>query len=77
MQKILQEVKKLTNNQKLKLYNTLQKDLYLTDNSAKKELSPDQWKTISKRLADLESGKVKGITLNQHLQWLKQRRNTP
>jgi hypothetical protein len=75
MQKILQEVKKLTNNQKLKLYNTLQKDLYLTDNSAKKELSPDQWKTIGKRLSELESGKVKGITLNQHLQWLKQRRN--
>ncbi len=75
MQKILQEVKKLTNNQKLKLYNTLQKDLYLSDNSVKKELTPDQWKTIGKRLADLETGKVKGITLNQHLQWLKQRRN--
>jgi hypothetical protein len=75
MQKILQEVKKMTNDQKLKLYNTLQKDLYLSDTTSKKELTPGQWKTIGKRLVDLESGKIKGITLNQHLQWLKQRRN--
>jgi len=75
MEKILKEVKKLTNNQKLKLYNTLQKDLYTPDDSVKKELPPDQWKKVTSRLNDLGTGKVKGISLNDHLKWLKQRRN--
>ncbi len=75
MEKILKEVRKLTNNQKLKLYNALQKDLYTPDNAAKKELTTDQWKKITHRLADLESGKTKGISLGEHLKWLKQRRN--
>jgi hypothetical protein len=75
MQKILEEVKKLTKNQKLKLYNTLQKDLYTPDNTAKKELTPEQWKKVTSRLKELETGKVKGISLNEHLNWLKQRRN--
>lgn len=75
MEKILKEVKKLTNNQKLKLYNTLQKDLYTPDDIAKKELTPEQWKKVTSRLNELETGKVKGISLNDHLKWLKQRRN--
>ena len=75
MEKILKEVKKLTNNQKLKLYNTLQKDLYTPDDIAKKELAPEQWKKVTSRLNELETGKVKGISLNDHLKWLKQRRN--
>ena len=75
MEKILKEVNKLTNNQKLKLYNTLQKDLYSPDEAAKKELTPEQWKKISSRLTELETGSVKGISLNDHLKWLKQRRN--
>lgn len=75
MEKILKEVKKLTNNQKLKLYNTLQKDLYTPDDTAKKELTPEQWKKATSRLNELETGKVKGISLNDHLKWLKQRRN--
>lgn len=75
MEKILKEVKKLTNNQKLKLYNTLQEDLYTPDDAAKKELTPEQWKKVTSRLNDLEKGKVKGISLNDHLKWLKKRRN--
>ena len=75
MEKILKEVKKLTGNQKLKLYNTLQKDLYSPDNAAKKEVSLAEWKKITARLTEMETGKVKGITLNEHLKWLKQRRN--
>jgi hypothetical protein len=75
MEKILKEVNKLTKNQKLKLYNTLQKDLFSTDQAAKKELTPEQWKKITSRLTELETGKVKGISLSEHLKWLKQRRN--
>ncbi|MEP6700234.1 MAG: hypothetical protein ABJA85_02925 [Bacteroidota bacterium] len=75
MEKILKEVKKLTGNQKLKLYNALQKDLYLPDHAAKQELTPAEWKKITNRLTEMESGKAKGISLNGHLQWLKQRRN--
>lgn len=75
MEKILKEVKKLTNNQKLKLYNTLQKDLYTPDDAAKKELTADQWEKATSRLNELVTGKVKGISLNDHLKWLKQRRN--
>ena len=75
MEKILKEVNKLSNNQKLKLYTTLQKDLYTPDNTAKTELTADQWKKVTTRLNDLEKGKIKGISLNDHLKWLKQRRN--
>jgi hypothetical protein len=75
MEKILKEVKKLTGNQKLKLYNALQKDLYSSDTAAKKELTPVEWKKITTRVTEIETGKVKGISLNEHLRWLKQRRN--
>ena len=75
MEKILKEVKKLTGNQKLKLYNALQKDIYLPDDMAKKELTPAQWREITNRITELETGKVKGISLNEHLKWLKKRRN--
>lgn len=75
MQKVLQEVKKLTNSQKIKLYNSLQKDIYAAEKTAEKELTPGQWRVISTRLKDMESGKTKGISLAQHLQWLKKRRN--
>jgi len=75
MEKILKEVKKLTGNQKLKLYHALQKDIYTPDIAAKKELTPAQWKKVSSRVAEMETGKVKGISLNDHLKWLKQRRN--
>lgn len=75
MEKILEEVKKLSNSQKLRLYNSLQKDLYSPDDIAKKELTPEQWKKISIRLNEFETGKVKGMSLNEHLKWLKQRRN--
>ena len=75
MEKILKEVKKLTGNQKLKLYNALQKDLYLPGVSATKELSAAEGKKITNRVREMEFGKVKGISLNDHLKWLKQRRN--
>ena len=75
MEKILKEVKKLTGNQKLKLYNALQKDLYLNDGSTTKELRVVEWKKITNRVREMESGKTKGIFLNEHLKWLKQRRN--
>ncbi len=75
MEKILKEVKKLSENQKVKLYNSLQKDIYSPDDTAKKELTPEQWKKITGRLTELETNKVKGISLNEHLKWLKQRRN--
>jgi len=75
MEKILKEVKKLTKNQKLKLYNTLQKDLYTPDDTAKKDLTTEQWKKVTSRLNELETGKVKGNSLNDHLKWLKQWRN--
>jgi hypothetical protein len=75
MEKILKEVKKLTGNQKLKLYNALQKDLYSPDTIVKKELTPAEWKKVTARVAEIETGKVKGISLSEHLRWLKQRRN--
>ena len=56
MEKILKEVKKLTGNQKLKLYNALQKDLYLPDVSATKELSAAEWKKITNRVREMEFG---------------------
>ena len=67
MEKILKEVKKLTGNQKLKLYNALQKDLYLNDGSTTKELRVVEWKKITNRVREMESGKTKGIFRNEHL----------
>ncbi|MEO5947808.1 MAG: hypothetical protein ABIP79_13400 [Chitinophagaceae bacterium] len=75
MEKILKEVKKLSETQKLKLYNTLQKVLYSPEKTAKKELNSDEWNKISSRITDLKTGKTNGISLKDHLNWLKQRRN--
>ena len=75
MEKILKEVKKLTSTQKLKLYNALQKDIYTPDNTVKKEISKVDWEKITSRVTELQTGKAKGISLNEHLKWLKQRRN--
>ena len=75
MEKILKEVKKLSEAQKLKLYTTLQKDLYSSEKTVKKELNSNEWNKDSSRITDLETGKAKGISLKDHLNWLKQRRN--
>ena len=75
MEKILKEVKKLSEAQKLKLYTTLQKDLYSSEKTVKKELNSNEWNKVSSRITDLETGKAKVISLKDHLNWLKQRRN--
>ncbi len=62
MSKIIEEILKLPKKKKIELYYALQENLDWDDNYlAEDDLTPEQWKELDKRVADLETGKVKAI----------------
>ena len=74
MQNIIEEVLKLSKEEKMKLYQALQEDL--EENVLHEdELTQDQWIELNKRIGDIESGKAKLISRGELEEFLKNRRN--
>lgn len=73
MNNIIEEVLKLPREEKIKLYQVLQKELEWDDNVLyEDELTSDQWVEIKKRIEDMKNNKEKVIALTDHLEFIKQ-----
>ncbi|MGI8951244.1 MAG: hypothetical protein ACR2FN_06630 [Chitinophagaceae bacterium] len=77
MNNIIEEVLKLPEEEKIKVYCALQKELGLEDNNVLREdeLTPEQWEELKKREIEIEKGNVKWISRSELEQILKERRN--
>lgn len=70
MSHIIEEALKLPKEEKMQLYYALQQDLDAGNNLAEEELTIEEWKDITQRREDIDSEKIKAISLEQHLQWI-------
>jgi putative addiction module component (TIGR02574 family) len=76
MNPIIEEALRLPKEEKVKLYYALQEELEAEQKVVDEEgLSDEQWKEVNRRMEEIESGKMKTISLEEHLQWLKDSRN--
>lgn len=75
MRKIIADALKLPIEEKKNLYYALQDDLNEDIILREDELTPEQWREVNKRSAEIASGKATLISKDQLADYLKNRRN--
>jgi hypothetical protein len=75
MRKIIEDALKLSLEEKRDLYYALQDDLNEDTVLREDELTPEQWKEVTMRNNEFESGKAQLISKEGLVDYLKKRRN--